>query len=332
MIDLYILDSKEHRQIDTLISTIKHTVTCENHLHRVALLASQDMPRSLRGMITEFRGENLDAALRIGGFQIDDSRIGITPLSTKPIQNRPIMREDIYLALMACCLGTPYSFISQQGGHLTQNIVPMKSAEFTQLGAGSKEELAWHTEDAFSDNRPDFILLLGLRNPQNVATTVSAFPSDTHEEDIEALFSRNFYFLPDSDHVNNLTKATSETGRAAHRRMQEILSTPLKRSILFGDRSRPYMRIDPQFMKTATNEDASVAAYYRLANRIDDAQQEIVINPGDVLIIDNHRAVHGRRPFTARYDGRDRWLKKINVTQDFKRMREYNIHEQTFAI
>ncbi|MDF9905501.1 TauD/TfdA family dioxygenase [Pseudomonas laurylsulfatiphila] len=332
MIDFYTLDSKEYQQVDTLISSIKRTVSNDNHLHQVALHASQDMPRSLRAMLAEFRGENLGAALRIGGFQIDDSLIGATPSSTNSTSNRPIMREDIYLVLMAYCLGIPYSFVSQQSGYLTQNIVPMKSAELTQLGAGSKEELVWHTEDAFSDNRPDFILLLGLRNPQNVATTVCAFPPETDKEDIEVLFSKNFYFLPDSDHANHLAQATSEAARAAYLRMQKMLNNPTKESILFGDRTRPYMRIDPKFMEPANIEDKSVAAFSRLADRIDSAQQDIVINPGELLIVDNHRAVHGRRLFIARYDDRDRWLKKINVTQDFKRMREYNVHERSFAI
>ncbi|MNO66815.1 Enduracididine beta-hydroxylase [compost metagenome] len=332
MYDFYTLDSKEYQQVDTLIPSIKRTVSDENDLHQTALHASQDMPRSLRAMFAEFRGEHLGVALRVDGFEIDDSLIGATPSNTHSSLNRPIMREDIYLVLMAYCLGTPYSFASQQGGHLTQNIVPMKSVELTQLGAGSKEELVWHTEDAFSDNRPDFILLLGLRNPQSVATTVCALPPETDNEDIDALFSKNFYFLPDSDHASHLAQATGEAARAAYLRMQEILKHPIKESILFGDRERPYIRIDPHFMKFANIEDESVAAYFRLADRIDSAQQDIVINPGELLIIDNHRAVHGRRSFTARYNDRDRWLKKINVTQDFKRMREYNIHERSFAI
>lgn len=332
MFDSYILDSKETQKIDTLISSIKRTVSSENDLYRVASHASQDMPRSLRMTMSEFRGEHLGAAILISGFPIDDSRIGVTPPSTKPDPNRLILREDIYLVLMAYCLGVPYSFVSQQGGHLTQNIVPMKSAELSQLGAGSKNELFWHTEDAFSDNRPDFILLLGLRNPQNAATTVSALPAETDKNDIEALFVKNFHFLPDSDHVSHLAQATSEAGRAAHLRMQEMLHKPIKKSILFGDRARPYIRIDPQFMKPANVEDKSVAAYNRLVNSIDGAQQDIVINSGELLIVDNHRAVHGRRSFTARYDDKDRWLKKINVTQNFKRMREYNIHERSFAI
>ncbi|MBJ7505663.1 MAG: TauD/TfdA family dioxygenase, partial [Ilumatobacteraceae bacterium] len=34
-----------------------------------------------------------------------------------------------------------------------------------------------------------------------------------------------------------------------------------------------------------------------------------------ILVIDNHRAVHGRTSFTPRYDGTDRWLKRALVVQ-----------------
>jgi L-asparagine oxygenase len=44
-----------------------------------------------------------------------------------------------------------------------------------------------------------------------------------------------------------------------------------------------------------------------------------VLEPGDVLVIDNQRCVHGRRPFRARLDGSDRWLRKATVTRDLRK-------------
>jgi alpha-ketoglutarate-dependent taurine dioxygenase len=34
---------------------------------------------------------------------------------------------------------------------------------------------------------------------------------------------------------------------------------------------------------------------------------------GDVLVVDNDVVVHGREPFRPRYDGTDRWLKRVSV-------------------
>ena len=39
----------------------------------------------------------------------------------------------------------------------------------------------------------------------------------------------------------------------------------------------------------------------------------IPLAPGDIAIVDNDVAVHARRSFRARYDGTDRWLKRVLV-------------------
>ncbi|MGI5336008.1 hypothetical protein ACQEVS_00715 [Streptomyces sp. CA-181903] len=40
-----------------------------------------------------------------------------------------------------------------------------------------------------------------------------------------------------------------------------------------------------------------------------------------MLFVDNYQAVHGRRPFAAAYGGRDRRLKRVNITRDMCRSR-----------
>ena len=41
-----------------------------------------------------------------------------------------------------------------------------------------------------------------------------------------------------------------------------------------------------------------------------------MLEPGDLLVIDNNVAVHGRTPFVARFDGTDRWLQRTFVVAD----------------
>ncbi|WP_248963652.1 TauD/TfdA family dioxygenase [Sphaerisporangium perillae] len=41
---------------------------------------------------------------------------------------------------------------------------------------------------------------------------------------------------------------------------------------------------------------------------------DMSLESGEFCFIDNYRVVHGRKPFGARHDGTDRWLKRINVT------------------
>jgi hypothetical protein len=45
----------------------------------------------------------------------------------------------------------------------------------------------------------------------------------------------------------------------------------------------------------------------------------VVLKPGDLLLVANHRLVHGRQAFRPRYDGTDRWMRHCMVTLDLGR-------------
>ena len=45
------------------------------------------------------------------------------------------------------------------------------------------------------------------------------------------------------------------------------------------------------------------------------------LESGDFCFLDNFRVVHGRKPFRARYDGTDRWLKCLNISCDLRKSR-----------
>src|SRR5262249_35758282 len=39
----------------------------------------------------------------------------------------------------------------------------------------------------------------------------------------------------------------------------------------------------------------------------------IELKPGDLVLIDNYHVVHGRTPYSPRYDGNDRWLQRLLI-------------------
>lgn len=51
----------------------------------------------------------------------------------------------------------------------------------------------------------------------------------------------------------------------------------------------------------------------------------VVLTPGDICFLDNYQVVHGRKPFQARFDGTDRWLRRLNIARDLRRSREYRL-------
>lgn len=85
-------------------------------------------------------------------------------------------------------------------------------------------------------------------------------------------------------------------------------------SVLYGNRRDPCLRYDLDLM-VGLNARARAAldAVRRAAQR---ACMAVGLEAGDLLVIDNRRAVHGRSAFTPRYDGRDRWLKRAYLVGD----------------
>ena len=70
--------------------------------------------------------------------------------------------------------------------------------------------------------------------------------------------------------------------------------------LLFGDPERPYIRLDSDAVERPDDDPAAAAALDHLAERVGAVLQDVVLAPGDLLFVDNYRAVHGRRSFTPR--------------------------------
>jgi L-asparagine oxygenase len=51
--------------------------------------------------------------------------------------------------------------------------------------------------------------------------------------------------------------------------------------------------------------------------------KDVSLRPGDCVFVDNFRAVHGRKSFRPRYDGSDRWLKRLNITRNLRGSRAW---------
>jgi alpha-ketoglutarate-dependent taurine dioxygenase len=74
-------------------------------------------------------------------------------------------------------------------------------------------------------------------------------------------------------------------------------------------------------MDEPDTEEARSAMNY-LIQAIDKNLTRVALLPGECLFIDNYKAVHGRSSFKARFDGTDRWLKRINITSDLRKSRD----------
>jgi hypothetical protein len=53
-----------------------------------------------------------------------------------------------------------------------------------------------------------------------------------------------------------------------------------------------------------------------LKNVLLSVREGILLEPGDLLIFDNRRVVHGRAAYDAFFDGQDRWLQRSYISRD----------------
>ncbi|MGW2254766.1 guanitoxin biosynthesis L-enduracididine beta-hydroxylase GntD [Kitasatospora sp. NPDC001660] len=322
--------------VDALVSTVarRYPAADDAEFLRNSTVLAQQLPARLRMSLNTFRLTEPAGACRISGFPVADDRIGETPRHWADTAGRPgpALREEFFFVLCSSLLGDVFGWASQQAGRLVHEVVPIPEHEGLQINSGSSTALLWHTEDAFHPYRADYVGLMCLRNPQRAETTMACIGDvELDGADAEILFEPRFVLRPDEAHLprNGNPRPPADPGHAeviarGHARIERMLSHPQKVALLFGDPASPYLRLDSAEVERTDDRDA-MAALDRLLAAVDEQLNGVVLEPGDLLFVDNFRAVHGRQPFAANYDGRDRWLKRVNITRDLRRSRDARI-------
>lgn len=226
----------------------------------------------------------------------DIGDVPATPADRKTLI-KPDYRSELLLLQATALLGDSIGYPQESDGSLINNFFP-QAGKARQLSSDSFDtELDLHTENAFHEVPPDFLALLCLRAaPRDDAITYIASVDKMLEvidaETTDLLFQESFNFL--SDYC--LSEKSCRIDLGPHRPM------------LYGQRDRPYLRLDPHFML------ARSARMQRLIEEIKEiawsVAQPVRLAAGDLLIIDNRRAAHARSAFQAQFDGRDRWIQR----------------------
>lgn len=300
----------------------------DQRLIEMAPVLAHELPRTLRQFLERFRVAEPSAVCVVSGFPVDDDDIGPTPAHWNLVgQQTPTLRQEVFFLLCSVLLGDVFAWATQQDGRIMHDVLPIKAHRDEQLGTGSEMLLWWHTEDTFSPFKGDYVALMCLRNPDGVVTTFcDADAIDWSSVDIGLLFQDEYPIRPDDSHLPGIGVGDRQTSdpvtarlvEECSRRIVDQYENPRKKPVLYGDRSRPYMSLDPYYMLPDQMAPAPRAAFDAFTRAIDAALTGVVLRPGDIAFIDNFRAVHGREPFTARYDGTDRWLKRLNITRNLR--------------
>jgi hypothetical protein len=238
-------------------------------------------------------------AVVLRGLRAADMPLGPTPPSWSEAPRDATPHWDATLLLVASVLGCPFGWEGQQDGRIVHDIVPAKGHEHEQTGASSSVVLSAHTEDAFHPGRANVLLLACLRNHDDVPTSLASVRHARLSAVERALLERpTLPILPDDSYDES-------DGPAA--------ASPPEVATLWDGDDGLRIRYDPAYTPLQQADDDYRAAYDWLSEELERVAVDVPLGAGEVLVVDNDVAVHGRRPFQARYDGTDRWLKRVSV-------------------
>ena len=265
---------------------------------------SETIPERIREHLNEFA----EKGSRNGYFLI---QTGIKNNTLTPVNNRLKVGENTELAKIQAILihsiSEMIAYEAEGFGNIFQDIVPVKSMSHEQTSIGSNTELEIHTEQAFSKLRPDILCLACLRGDPNAFT----------------------YILPVHKIIDQMTTKEKQLLREQLWKIGVDLSFKLHGKefaegeirgpmpIIYGDENDPYLTFDQDLM-FSLNETGDF-----LLNKIENIYYkdrfQHNLRPGEIILIDNRRAVHGRSPFFPKYDGNDRFLVRCFSTFDYEK-------------
>ncbi|MEV0299331.1 TauD/TfdA family dioxygenase [Nocardia sp. NPDC050710] len=285
----------------------------------------RELPGAVRDAMRPPEGRG--GATIVGRLPITDAEFGPTPPSWReaaawsadPARRANSFQLDIVMLLLARAAGEPFGWHGQQNGRLVNNILPSPGHEHEQSGASSKTLLSPHTEDAFHPDRANLLMLGCLRNPDNVGTTVSSVRQvELSAEQHRLLSTPTLPILPDVSYGDG---------------HQRYAAAPLP-TVWSESRSHSTdltLRYDPAYTPLDDADPEFRCAYAHLTAELERVCVTAALEPGELLLVDNDVAVHGRVPFTARYDGTDRWLKRVNIRLPERRRRAEEADENGYG-
>jgi L-asparagine oxygenase len=260
------------------------------------------LPVGVRSALRRFRRHSgTRGILVLKGIPLGDATMPPTPTVKGSAQRTPTVHAAA-LVTLATGLGDPFAFLPEKDGHLVQDVVPVPGMEEFEGNAGSTL-LTFHTENAFDANRPDFVMLLCLR------------PDHDRVAGLRTACSREVLPLLSADARDVLFRAEFRTSPPPSFQLSGGDRFP-PHAVFTGDPTDPDMQVDLSATQPLTGDAATALA--ELGDLFDRTAVITVLQPGDLVIVDNRVTVHGRTPFTPRYDGKDRWLQRTFVATNLR--------------
>lgn len=297
-----------YQQLDSYIQEVSqgklNPYTDLEGFMRAAKNAVTLLPEDVQKQLNDFKlNKREDGYLYFKGLPTDVN-LAKTPgdgYTFPPVKDSFV--SEFMLSVFSSALGEPFNYIQEEKGNIFRNVRPTKYNAFAQTSDGSKVDLELHTETAFHWFKPDYLLLNCLRGDrsQKAYTLVSSLKKIVRELDPET--------------IEELRKPQYRTGiDVSFGNRDKSLYCDELIPVLYGTDGDTMITYDLDLMVGLTSE--AKMALVKLKEAIIKVQEAVLLEPGDILIVDNKRAIHGRTAYDAFFDGYDRWLQRVYVSKD----------------
>ncbi|MEU7428118.1 TauD/TfdA family dioxygenase [Streptomyces sp. NPDC040750] len=266
-----------------------------------------DLPAAVRGPLLAFAsGASPSGFLLVRGLHVGDLPATPTQHGAQALEAHGTSGT---LTLVADLLGSLIGYEDEKNGALIHEVHPVRGEE-TRIENSGAVAFDFHTENVHHPLRPDFLGLLCLRQDhQGIAATRVASVREAEklltDREREILQSVRFQSAYPTSFSRNIAGPRPTTGL---------------HPVLFGRSPQSFMRFNSH--NTVATDPEGKAALDALSRALETVCNDVVLAPGDLILVDNHVAAHGRSSFTPCYDGNDRWLRRCYSLRSIPRWAE----------
>lgn len=315
-------------ELKIMRGAIVDLIGCLDNFTEVAMLnelsvRAREVRRELPGLLDVLGRTATGYGHRVVVLNLPESTVADirpTPIRYITRYQPNLFPPDLYRGLLINAAGWHgYGFTTQQAGVIHNNVVPIRELTNTVGHSGNAvHDLGFHTEEAaFNigpdlDISPDLLTLHCFRNPTSVPTVVAIpnwreFPPWVRE----TLECKEFF----------IGAAPAHDGQKNH--------VQVPASIIYGPADDPRIRVNFLTMELGKHSPAQQVALLELKRHLEARKVNLALRAGQIALIDNRRVAHGRsacKPGQApRYDGTDRWCRRLVVSNNPDRLSSYEV-------
>jgi len=260
-------------------------------------------------------------AVAIRGLQLD--AIPATPKRYQPVVAADVSKYDIPQLYISSILGEPYGSSHVRGGRILADIIPREGFEGKQDSAfGSQKMFDFHTDGTIHDDiMPDYFSMNCLRNTLHTPTLISTVSQEDLTSEVFELLQHPIYTLhyvhPQDDF---------------HKRTASIIETKPDGQVNYNYYGDSKVTVDQKIV----NPQPYIEALRNFHDALNENSEPVLLAPGDIAIINNHRVLHARPAFnSSRVDqSMGRWLRRVHIAtqpsnmQTIRRTTDRILHSQ----